>query len=367
VGIVASDDVSAKEDRCVVVGSEGGKPKLLSASYTWNQEKITTAWIEDRSLSPNGPDAPVDFRANSCICLAISKKNAMGQMLSKKSKADLVMLFSQFDADDSGDLGRDEIAELAKSLGKKLTKKELETAMKEMDEDESGEVDFEEFFRWWNIAYEKARLGDVIAVLQCVNKEAGVFSAAEAASIETFADAVEHTITAAAVQAEYSMAMENDAYLASFRDPKQLRSIEKSSSIQRQTASAEVLDSEPTTRSRASTFSGRPSERIGRPRRRYSQEEMQVSSLLDGLNLPDIEELGKWSFPCLDYTVEQLTGCVLMMFQQRGVLEEFHIADDALMNFTAEEKRYRMRALAWYRLPALTHYICIPRYSRATI
>ena len=55
-------------------------------------------------------------------------------------------------ADKSGDgiLDRGEIAEVATSLGSKLSAKELDKAMAIMDEDGSGEVDFEEFYGWWS-------------------------------------------------------------------------------------------------------------------------------------------------------------------------------------------------------------------------
>ena len=58
-------------------------------------------------------------------------------------------LFNKFDEDGGGSLDREEIGALAKGIGHKLTAKELDAAMKEMDEDGEGDVDFVEFYAWW--------------------------------------------------------------------------------------------------------------------------------------------------------------------------------------------------------------------------
>ena len=53
------------------------------------------------------------------------------------------------DTDNGGTLDRHEIRNLARSLGNQLTEAQLDEAMGEMDDDGSGEVDFEEFFDWY--------------------------------------------------------------------------------------------------------------------------------------------------------------------------------------------------------------------------
>ena len=58
-------------------------------------------------------------------------------------------LFDEIDTDGGGTLDRGEIKALADKLGVAMSKRELDLAMKEMDEDGSGEVDFEEFAEWW--------------------------------------------------------------------------------------------------------------------------------------------------------------------------------------------------------------------------
>ena len=58
--------------------------------------------------------------------------------------------FARIDKDNSGSIERDEIAELAVEMGRPLRDWELDEAMRTMDADGSGEVDFDEFEHWWN-------------------------------------------------------------------------------------------------------------------------------------------------------------------------------------------------------------------------
>ena len=61
----------------------------------------------------------------------------------------LAELFTRIDKDGSGSLEREEIALMSLELGKPLSEPELDEAMAEMDADGSGEVDFDEFERWF--------------------------------------------------------------------------------------------------------------------------------------------------------------------------------------------------------------------------
>jgi calmodulin len=63
--------------------------------------------------------------------------------------AEARQLFHEIDADGGGTLDRDEIQQLAKRLGKRVSGKALAEAMQEMDADGSGEIEFEEFLSWW--------------------------------------------------------------------------------------------------------------------------------------------------------------------------------------------------------------------------
>eukprot|EP01050_Picozoa_sp_SAG11_P001716 SAG11_NODE_78_length_17939_cov_10.236883_9_plen_150_part_00 len=57
-------------------------------------------------------------------------------------------MFDLYDVDQGGMLDRDEVKALAEALGTKLRGREIDKAMAVMDEDGSGEVDFDEFFEW---------------------------------------------------------------------------------------------------------------------------------------------------------------------------------------------------------------------------
>ena len=58
-------------------------------------------------------------------------------------------VFDEIDTDKGGTLDQEEIGRMATVLGIPMSKGELEQAMIEMDEDGSGDVDFEEFAAWW--------------------------------------------------------------------------------------------------------------------------------------------------------------------------------------------------------------------------
>lgn len=61
----------------------------------------------------------------------------------------LKQLFAEFDLDRSGELDREEIAQVISRMGTHATEAELDAAMVEMDADGSGEVDFDEFRAWF--------------------------------------------------------------------------------------------------------------------------------------------------------------------------------------------------------------------------
>ena len=58
-------------------------------------------------------------------------------------------MFGELDLDGSGLLDMGEVRQLCLDLGLELTDDQYEVVMKKLDEDGSGEVDFDEFFEWY--------------------------------------------------------------------------------------------------------------------------------------------------------------------------------------------------------------------------
>jgi hypothetical protein len=70
--------------------------------------------------------------------------------LSYYKEKDARTMFQEVDTDNSGHLDMEEVFNLCTLMGKKkLTKKEVQSAMDEMDRDGNNQVDFEEFEAWW--------------------------------------------------------------------------------------------------------------------------------------------------------------------------------------------------------------------------
>ena len=65
-------------------------------------------------------------------------------------------MFKKLDADNSRTLDRGEVETLFKKIGQKKTTQELTAAMRQMDSDGDGTVDFKEFKKWWDVNHTKA-------------------------------------------------------------------------------------------------------------------------------------------------------------------------------------------------------------------
>jgi hypothetical protein len=57
--------------------------------------------------------------------------------------------FDKYDKDGSGAIDKEELQNLSKELGRPLTSEELDEALKDLDLNKDGVVDFNEFKRWW--------------------------------------------------------------------------------------------------------------------------------------------------------------------------------------------------------------------------
>ena len=59
--------------------------------------------------------------------------------------------FEDLDQDDSGLLSRNEVCSMIARLGEDPSDKRVDAAMEAMDRDRSGQVDFDEFTKWWKM------------------------------------------------------------------------------------------------------------------------------------------------------------------------------------------------------------------------
>jgi len=75
----------------------------------------------------------------------------------EKLKFEVRKIFDIFDADNSGQIGCDEMTDLLKELCIPMTRKEVKALVNELDEDKSGELDFEEFFLWYKANHQEQK------------------------------------------------------------------------------------------------------------------------------------------------------------------------------------------------------------------
>ena len=70
-------------------------------------------------------------------------------MHAAKTKDDVSKAFNKFDTDGSGNIDKDELRNLSAELGHTLTSEQLDTALKDLDINGDGVIDFSEFSRWY--------------------------------------------------------------------------------------------------------------------------------------------------------------------------------------------------------------------------
>lgn len=80
--------------------------------------------------------------AKGAMIYAVDQGNRSGK---KKLKE----MFDYLDTDGSGELGKEEIVQLATDLKIKVSDREIDDALEQMDEDGNGEIGFDEFRSWW--------------------------------------------------------------------------------------------------------------------------------------------------------------------------------------------------------------------------
>merc|ERR1712107_469240 len=77
-------------------------------------------------------------------------KKKMKEGLSKEEINEYRETFNRFDADGNGSIDAEELGKLIRVLGLNPSDGEVDQLRKEIDEDESGDIDFEEFLELMN-------------------------------------------------------------------------------------------------------------------------------------------------------------------------------------------------------------------------
>jgi len=69
----------------------------------------------------------------------------MSETFTDEQLEEFKQAFYAFDDDGGGSIGKEELTQLLEALGENLTEDEIGAMMREVDEDGSGQIDFEEF------------------------------------------------------------------------------------------------------------------------------------------------------------------------------------------------------------------------------
>jgi hypothetical protein len=123
VGLVSQDKVANKTHRHVCVERpSGGALRVVAGPPALQQE------LESRFQQ--AMQSTLALTGTEVLTMAVTYTAPSKNMVTLKTDEELEEMFREVDADGGGSLDREEIADLGKRLGKRLTTKELDEAMK---------------------------------------------------------------------------------------------------------------------------------------------------------------------------------------------------------------------------------------------
>lgn len=70
--------------------------------------------------------------------------------LSAAEIAEIREIFGHFDKNNNGKIERDEFVSLLEALDADLTEEQITAGLTELDKNENGVIDFQEFLDWWS-------------------------------------------------------------------------------------------------------------------------------------------------------------------------------------------------------------------------
>ena len=101
-------------------------------------------------------EARDDFKNPLAATTQTTHDNTAGDSSTAEMDAEILLerkriqqVFDSIDLDGSGRLDRSELSKASLQLGRRLTDIDVAVAMEEMDADGGGDIDFDEFFEWW--------------------------------------------------------------------------------------------------------------------------------------------------------------------------------------------------------------------------
>jgi hypothetical protein len=132
VGLVSQDKVANKTHRHVCVERPSGGALRVVAGPPALQQELESRFQQamQSTLALTGTEVPDGFSVTGVLTMAVTYTAPSKNMVTLKTDEELEEMFREVDADGGGSLDREEIADLGKRLGKRLTTKELDEAMK---------------------------------------------------------------------------------------------------------------------------------------------------------------------------------------------------------------------------------------------
>ena len=120
------------------------------------------AWLEE--LRPPPVISKQDFSVLRDLTKAVANLRMKGAAVSNGNEEAIRQTFNELDVDNSGSLDYDEVARLADKLGKPVDEETMAKAVKLMDQDGDGVVDFGEFLAWWRLGLSGTDLSTDLAL-----------------------------------------------------------------------------------------------------------------------------------------------------------------------------------------------------------
>jgi len=96
---------------------------------------------EPRSVNPGGKLPRAASNVNAKV---------MAEMVRPHNGPLSQRIFNKYDTDQDGSIGTNDLYALCLEMGTMLTPEQLEVALKVMDSDGNGTIEFDEFEKWWN-------------------------------------------------------------------------------------------------------------------------------------------------------------------------------------------------------------------------